>query len=64
MINEEYVMENPSTSYEKYEFIPVITSYQFFFLSAAKRHFSRGWRNLGLTLKPTKKAALLMHYAF
>lgn len=42
MINEEYVMENPSTSYEKYEFIPVITSYQFFFLSAAKRHFSRG----------------------
>ncbi len=35
-----------------------------FFLSAAKRHLSRDWPNLGLTPKPTKKAALLMHYAF
>lgn len=41
MITGEYVMENPSTSYEKCEYIPVFPIYHFFFLSAAKRHFSR-----------------------
>lgn len=36
MINREYVMENPSTSYEKYEFIPVITIYHFSFFQQQK----------------------------